>query len=145
MSAATTPDPMTMRPFERTVPPVIPVAMVALALAVTGGVFLSAEALTNPSLVVPAIFVIAGAVLELAAVVLALRTRPFAWRRFRMVFGWALLAYVVQSAMIVFAFARNHVPGGPMALLVIGVAVFATDVPLMIGYTVARYQRPSED
>lgn len=131
----------TVRPFERSMPPVVPVAMASLSLAVVGGVIVSAGAgLEDPSLVVPTGFVAGAVLFELVAVVMAATIRPFAWDRFRLVFGWSLLAYVIQSAMIVFAFVRNQVPAGPMAVLAVGLVVFATDVPLMIAFTVARYQ-----
>lgn len=129
------------RPIERALPPVVPVAMVALALAVTGGVILAAGAMTDPSLVVPAVLVISAVVAELVAAVMLATIRPFAWKRFRQVLGWTLLAYVIQSAVIVFAFVVNDVPAGPMALFCVGLVVFATDVPLMIAFTVARYER----
>lgn len=129
-----------VRPFERHVPPVIPVAMTALGLAVTAGVILAAQAMTHPSLVLPTVLVAAAVALEIAAVVLAVSIRPFAWTRFRHVGAWTLLAYVLQSSMIEWSFAKNHVPGGPMTLLTIGILVFATVVPFMIAFTVARYE-----
>lgn len=128
-------------PIERVMPPVVPVAMLALALAVTGGVILAAGAMTDPSLVVPGVLVVAAVVMEIVAAVMMTSIRPFAWVRFRQVAAWALLAYAIQSAVIVFAFVVNDVPAGPMALFSIGLVVFATDVPLMIGFTVARYER----
>lgn len=128
------------RPFERRVPPVIPVAMTALGLAITAGVILAAQAMVQPSLVLPAVLIAAAVALEITAVVLAATIRPFAWSRFRQVGAWTLLAYVLQSSMIEWSFAKNHVPGGPMTLLTIGIVVFATVVPLMIAFTVARYE-----
>lgn len=131
------------RPIDRDLPPVVPVAMVALALAVTGGVILAAGAASDPSLTVPTVLIAAAVVLELVAIVMVALIRPFAWDRFKQVVLWALLAYLIQGGMIVFAFVRNEVPAGPMRLLVIGLVVFATDVPLMIAFTVARYQQVS--
>lgn len=132
--------PVGVRPLEREVPPVIPVAMASLSLAVTGGVILAAGATVDQSLVLPGILVGAGIALELVAVVMAVLIRPFAWFRFRQVFGWALLAYVLQSGIIVFSFVRNSIPSGPLAVLTVGLIVFATDVPFMIAFTTARYQ-----
>lgn len=136
----TTTEPLAVRPFERKVPPVIGVAMAALTLAVAGGVILSAKAVQQPSLTLPAVFVVAAIVLELVAVALMVTIRPFAWDRFRLVFLWALLAYVIQAGIIEWAFVRNHVPAGPLIVLTGGLVVFATIVPLMIAFTVARYQ-----
>jgi hypothetical protein len=82
----------------------------------------------------------AGIVLELVAVVMLATIRPFAWPRFAQVARWALLAYVAQSAIIEWSFVKNHVPGRPLSVLTAGLVVFATVVPLMIAFTVARYR-----
>lgn len=129
-----------VRPFERKLPPVVGVSMAALALAITGGVILAAQAKRQPSLTLPTVLVVAALVLELAAGVMTVTIRPFAWSRFRQVFLWALLAYVVQSGIIEWAFVRNDIPAGPLTALTLGLVVFATVVPLMIAFTVARYQ-----
>lgn len=136
--------PVATRPFDRVLPPVVPVAMAALALAVSGGVIVAAGAAMNPSLVLPTVLVVGAIVLELAAVVMSLLIRPFAWGRFVQVFLWALLAYAVQSGMIVFAFVQNEIPAGPLAVLSLGLVVFATDVPFMIAFTVARYEQVAD-
>ena len=130
----------TGRPFDRKLPPVVEVAMVALAAAVTGGVILASQATEKPSLVFPTVLMVTAAVLELVAVVLAARIRPFAWDRFKQVYGWGFVAYAIQGGMIEWSFAKNHTPRGPLTLLTIGLVVFATIVPLMIAFTVARYQ-----
>lgn len=133
-------DVATVRPFERTMPPVVPVAMVALALAVTGGIFLAANALQDPSLALPATLEIAAIVLEIVAYVMAARIRPFAWDRFRQVYLWAFLAYAIQGGMIEFSFINNDTPNDPLVWLTLGIVAFVTLVPLMIAFTVARYQ-----
>ena len=133
-------DVATVRPFERTMPPVVPVAMVALALAVTGGIFLAANALQDPSLALPATLEIAAIALEIVAYVMAARIRPLAWDRFRQVFLWAFLAYAIQGGMIEFSFINNDTPNDPLVWLTLGIVAFVTLVPLMIAFTVARYQ-----
>jgi hypothetical protein len=137
-------DAVAVRPFERSMPPVVGVSMVALTLAITGGVILSAQATEQPSLILPAVLMGTAVILELVAVVMLLRIRPFAWGVFRQVAVWALVAYVAQSALIEWSFAKNHVPGGPLTVLTVGLVVFATIVPLMIAFTVARYQAVSD-
>lgn len=141
MTAAVAP----VRPFDRKLPPVVEVAMVGLAAAVTGGVILAAQSTENdPSLVLPTILMAVAVVLELAAAVLALRIRPFAWDRFRQVYLWGFVAYAIQAGMIEWSFAKNDTPAEPLTLLTIGLVVFATIVPLMIAFTVARYQAVDE-
>jgi hypothetical protein len=89
---------------------------------------------------VPTGFMVGAIVLELAAIVMLVTIRPFAWDRFFLVLGWTLLAYVLQSGIIEWSFIINDVPGRPLAVLTAGLVVFATIVPLMIAFTVARYQ-----
>lgn len=138
MSAAA---PGTLRPFERSLPPVTGLGMAALACAVVGGVIVAAQVgMDDPSLVVPAVFVAAGLLLEVVAVVALVSIRPFAWDRFRLVFSVGLAAYVLQSGIIAWAFVINDVPAGPMTILSLGLVVFATIVPVMLAFTVARFQ-----
>lgn len=129
-----------VRPFERKLPPVVGVAMASLALAVTGGVILAAQAESHPSVALPMALEVAAVVLELVAIVMMVSIRPFAWFRFRQVFAWAFVAYVIQGGMIEWAFAKNHTPAGPLTALTMGIVVFATIVPVMIAFTTARYQ-----
>ncbi len=41
--------------------------------------------------------------------------------------------------MIEYAFLRDHLSGGPLAVLTLSLVVFAVHVPVLIGFTVARY------
>ena len=132
--------PDVVRPFERPMPPIVAIGMSALSLAVISGVIVAGQIGGQPSLTLPAVLVVMGLVLELVSVVLLVRIRPFAWWRFRVVFGWTLLAYVLQSSVIEWSFVKNDVSGRPMAILSAGLVVFATVVPLMISFTTARYQ-----
>jgi hypothetical protein len=65
----------------------------------------------------------------------------FARDLFRRVFQWALLAYVVEAGMLVYVFIHNDVPGKTLTLLLVKLALFAIDVPVIIAFTVARYVR----
>ena len=129
-----------LRPFERKFPPVVAIGMVALTLAVTGGVLVVSQIGEDPALLVPSILMGGAIVLEIVAIVMLVTIRPFAWDRFAQVFRWALLAYIAQSAIIGWSFIRNDVPGRPFSVLTAGLVVFGTVVPTMIAFTVARYQ-----
>ena len=41
--------------------------------------------------------------------------------------------------MIEYVFLRNHVRGGTLVVLTLSLAVFAVHVPMLVGFTVARY------
>jgi hypothetical protein len=97
----------------------------------------------RPPLTVPTILLVASAALLALAVVWLARLRDFARDRFLSVGRWALLAYVVSAGMIEFAFVRDHTRGAPLVVVTLMLVIFAVDVPLIIGFTVARYHRQS--
>jgi hypothetical protein len=124
---------------ERRLPPVTQVGMTSLALIVAGGIYLSANQ-PGPVSLAPAVILLALSALLLVANLLSLtRVEDFAWKRFFQVAGWALLAYATIAGMIEYAFLRNGLSGGPLVVLTLSLAVFALHVPMLIGFTVARY------
>lgn len=125
---------------ERTLPPVVQLGVSALALVVISGIYLAAEAERNPSLVLPIVLLAVAAALVLTAAVLLARVRDFAWGKFRMVFGWAFLEYLVIAGMLMYIFVRDGTPGGTLALFVVGLVIFAVDIPMVFAFSVARYQ-----
>lgn len=125
---------------ERKLPPVMQLGIAALVLVVASGIYLAAEAERNPSLVPPIVGLAVAAVLVLAAAVLLARVRGFAWAKFRMVFGWAFLEYLVIAGMLMYIFVRDGTPSGTLALFVVGLVIFALDIPMMFAFSVARYQ-----
>jgi hypothetical protein len=124
---------------ERRLPPVTQLGMASLALIVAGGIYLSAH-LPNHVPLGPAIALLAASALLLIGNLVALRrVDGFPWPRFAEVAKWALLAYGVTAGMIEYAFVRNHVSGGPLIVLTLSLVVYAVHVPMLIGFTVARY------
>ena len=125
---------------ELTLPPIGEMGIAALILVVAAGIYLTAQTNRHPNLV-PAVIALtlAGVVVAVAVVMLA-RIGKFAWGKFRMVFGWALLEYAVIAGMLVFVFVLDHVPSATLAVLIAALVLFAVDVPMMFGFAVARYQ-----
>ncbi|HUB74508.1 MAG TPA: hypothetical protein VL979_10780 [Solirubrobacteraceae bacterium] len=127
---------------ERRLPPVTQLGMVSLALIVAAGIYLSAH-LPNHVSLTPAIVLLAVSALVLAGNLASLsRVRGFAWGAFFAVARWAALAYLVIAGMIEYVFLRNHTSGGPLVVLTLSLLVFAVHVPVLIAFTVARYQEP---
>jgi hypothetical protein len=121
-------------------PPVTPLALVALSLVVAGGIDLAAH-LPHPAPLGPPVAALAAAAAALAAAVAALaRVRDFAWRTFFVVGAWALAAYLVIAGMLEFVFVLDHTPGRLLAVLTLMLAVYAVNVPLLLAFSVARYQ-----
>ncbi len=128
---------------ERRLPPVTELGMASLALVVAGGIYLASHLPQHVPLT-PAIVLLAASALLLAANVFALsRVSGFAWERFFQIARWALLAYLVIAGMILYTFLRDHVSGGTLVVLTLSLVVFAIHVPMLIGFTVARYADPS--
>jgi hypothetical protein len=124
---------------ERRLPPVTQVGMVSLALIVSSGIYLSAHIPNHVSLA-PAIVLLSASALLLAGNLAALaRADGFPWRRFFDVARWALVAYTIIAGMIEYAFLRDNLSGGPLVVLTLSLVVFAVHVPVLIGFTVARY------
>ena len=84
-------------------------------------------------------FLVVALIMMTAAPIMLTRIRQFARRRFDVVFKWALLGYVIESAMNEFAFVRDHVRGSSLVIVTLMLAIFATSVPVTIAFTTARY------
>jgi hypothetical protein len=126
---------------DRKLPPVTEVGAAAM-IAIAVGVIYNASYLPKhaQTWVAVAILVVAAG-LELANALLLSRIRDFAWARFRQVAGWSLLAYAVIGGMIEFAFVYDHTRGTQLVTLTLMLVLFMLNVPVLIAFTVTRYQR----
>jgi hypothetical protein len=127
---------------ERLLPPIVAVGCAALLLAIAGVIYLSSHIPGHPSLA-PAIGLLAASAATVAGNVLVLsRLSDFAWWMFWKVWRWAMLAYAIIAGMLIYVFVYDRIPAGQLMLLVLTLAVFAVDIPLMLAFSVARYQPP---
>jgi hypothetical protein len=137
MSSTATPT-----PSEPRLPPVTEIGMGSLALIVAGGIYLSAHLPEHVPLA-PAVVLLVLSALMLAGNLFALsRVSGFAWKRFFEIGRWALLAYAITAGMIEYAFLRDHLKGGALVVLTLSLIVYAVHVPMLIAFTVARYDTP---
>lgn len=129
---------------ERKLPPVTELGMLSLALIVAGGIYLSAHLPQHVPLG-PAVALLAASALLLVANLLMLaRVDGFPWARFADVAKWALLAYAITAGLIEYSFLQNGLSGGALVVLSLSLVVYAVHVPMLIGFTVARYYEPAE-
>ncbi len=128
---------------ERRVPPVTALGMVSIALIASGVIWLAAY-LPKRAPLGPAIglLVAAAVVLAVNAALLA-GLRDFAWWRFLRVAWWALLAYVVIAGMLEYTFVYDHTRGAVLAVMTAMLVVFTLNVPVLIAFTVARFETSS--
>ena len=118
--------------------------MASLALIVAAGIYLSAHLPKHVPLTPAVVLLAASACLLTINLLLLSRVPTFAWRRFFEIARWAFVAYLVIAAMIEYAFLRDHLSGGPLVVLTLSLAVFAVHVPVLIGFTVARFHRVTD-
>ena len=128
----------------RRLPPIAEIAVAALALIVIGGITLASR-LPRPAPLPPLVALLAvAAALVLADIALLARLREFAWPVFFQVAKWTLLAYAVMYGILEFTFIYDHVTGSTLVVLTLMLVVFAVDVPLLFGFSVARYAEVPE-
>ncbi len=130
-------------PGERRLPPVAELALASMALVIVAGIYVAAHLPKIPTLTPAAGLLAAAGALLVTALVIVSRLKDFAWRVFLRVAGWALLAYAAIAGILAFVFVFDHTRGAALVALVLSLLVFALDVPLLLGFSVARYQEPS--
>ena len=129
---------------ERRLPPVTQIGMLSLALIVTGGIYLAAHIPGDVPLGPAIALLAASAALLVTNLILLARVEGFAWGCFLQVAKWALLAYAVTAGLIEYAFVRNDLTGGTLVVLSLSLVIYAVHVPMLIGFTVARYHESGE-
>jgi hypothetical protein len=124
----------------RKLPPVTELGVVSMALIVAAGILIASRLPGHVPLGLPVALLAASALLMAANLLSLSRAPGFNWDAFFAVARWALLAYCVIAAMLEYVFVKDGTRGGILVVLSLSLLVFAVHVPLLIGFTVARYQ-----
>jgi hypothetical protein len=127
---------------DRKLPPVTEIGAASMVAVAVGVIYNASYLPKHAQTGVAVAILVVAAVLQLANAVLLSRIADFAWDRFRQVAGWSLLAYAVIAGMIEYAFVYDHTRGTQLVILTLMLALFMLNVPVLIAFTVARYQRP---
>jgi hypothetical protein len=125
---------------ERRLPPVQQLGVVSMILTIVSVIWLASYIPKHPPLAVSVVLMTLAGLVLAANLTLLSRVQQFAWSTFRAVAGWALVAYIVIAGMLEFVFLYDHVGGGVLLLLTLSLVSFAVNVPLLLGFGVARYQ-----
>ena len=125
---------------EERLPPVTQLAIASMALIVIGGIWIASHLPHHVPLGPAVALLVASAALIVVNVVSLLRVPSFNWRAFFLVAKWALLAYGITAGMLAWVFVKDGTRGGELAVLMLSLVVYAVHVPLLIGFTVVRYQ-----
>lgn len=129
----------------RRLPPVGEIAVAAMALIIVGGITLASRLPRPAPLPLIVALLALAAVLVLADVVLLTRLRDFAWPLFFQVAKWSALAYAVMYGMLEFTFIYDRVRGSTLVVLTLMLIVIAVDIPMLFGFSVARYAGDAGD
>jgi hypothetical protein len=127
---------------EQQLPPVTQIGMASLALIIAGGIYLSSHLPEHVPLAPAVILLVLSALLLGGNLVALSRVHGFPWVRFFQIARWAMLAYAITAGLIEFAFLEDHLSGGPLVVLTLSLLVYAVHVPMLIAFTVARYDLP---
>jgi len=126
---------------DRRLPPITEIGALSM-IAIAGGViYLAAYLPRHAPLWFAIVLLGVAAALQVTNIILLSRLADFAWGRFFQVARWALLAYAIIAGMIEFAFIFDHTRGSQLVVMTTMLALFMLNVPVLIGFTVARYQR----
>jgi membrane-bound acyltransferase YfiQ involved in biofilm formation len=124
----------------RKLPPVAEIAVLSMALVIAGGIFMAAHLPAHPPLGLAEVLLVLAVVVVVTNVVLLARLRDFAWDSFFLVAKWSLLAYLVIAGMLEYIFVFDGTRGQILVVMSCMLAVFAVNVPMLLAFSVARYQ-----
>jgi hypothetical protein len=125
---------------ERRLPPIGWLGIASMVLTIVSTIWLASYIPKRPPLAPAVVLMCLSGALLLANLVLLSRLRDFAWRTFRLVAGWTLAAYAVIAGMLEYAFVYDGTRGAVLLLMTLSLLSFAVNVPVLMGFGVARYQ-----
>jgi hypothetical protein len=129
-----------MRPAEIKRPPIWECGVAALICVAISVIYLAAYIPNAPNTTLPIVLLSAGTLFIIAQLVMIGSLDHFSRSSFHTVSLYALAAYTVIGGMIEYVFIKNGTRGEELALLTWGLVLFVIDVPLILGFSVARYQ-----
>ena len=128
--------------WNRPIPPVDKIALASLILIVIDGVYMASYLPRHAPIGIVIGLLIASGVFLVASCVALTRIKPFAWDKFFLVLRWVIIEYIVEAGMLEYVFAYDHVRGSMLVILTLALFVFASDIPIIMAFTVARFQNP---
>jgi len=127
--------------LDRRLPPVTEIGAASMISIVAGVIYLAAYLPKHAPIGVAIALLVLAAGLQLTNAVLLSRLDDFAWDRFFQVGRWALLAYAIIAGMIEYAFVYDKTRGTQLVVMTLMLALFMLNVPVLIAFTAARFQR----
>ena len=126
---------------ERRLPPSTQLGAASMACIAIGVIYLAAYLPKRAPLWFAAVCLVIAAALVAANLLLIWRTPGFARWRFIQVMRWGLLGYLVVAGMLEYTFLYDHTRGAVLAVMTGMLVLFMVNVPLLMAFTVARFER----
>jgi len=123
----------------RKLPPISEISIAILVLVISGGVYLASHLPNHVSLLPTTILVALAGLLVLLNLYLLSHILNFALDKFFLVAKWTLLAYGVIAGTLEYIFIKDGTRGSVLALMSSALLIFAINLPVHFGFTVARY------
>jgi hypothetical protein len=131
-------------PDQDSLPPVTEVAVGAMSLIIIGGVYMASHLPHAAPTTLPVVVLVGAVALILWNAFSLSRLREFSWSSFWLVGRWALVAYVVIGGMLEYVFLRDGTRGTQLVLVTLMLIAYALIIPMLLAFSVARYQPPDE-
>lgn len=105
--------------------------------------FIAAYLPRRAPLDVPVALLVVSGVLTVAGAALLLRRQGFAWDVFTSVARWIVLVTLIFAAMAEYVFAYDKTTGSPLVIMTVVLLLAAINVPIAVGFSVARHEPPA--
>jgi len=129
--------------LERRFPPVIEIGAASMVLVIVAVIYIASYLPRHAPLLPAVVLLCASGALYVGNMIVLSRLRDFAWWRFAQVARWGLLAYLVIAGMLEFTFIYDATRGSLLAVMTLSLLLFTLNVPILLAFTVARYQDPA--
>ena len=125
--------------MKKSLPPIGEISVLILTLVFTGGVLLAVHLPSHVSLLPTLILVLLAGIGVVVNLILLNRITLFDWTVFLQVAKWTLLAYGLIAGALEYIFILDGTRGKVLALMTGTLVIFAINLPIHFGFTVARY------
>ena len=129
---------------QRALPPVLELGVGSLICTLAAGVIVAAQVPNSDTLWPAVVLLVISAGLLVVMGFLMTRISQFAWRPFRQVWQWAMLAYIVIAGMLEYVFIKDKTPDNVLVMLTLLLIAFALTVPTLLAFSVARFQEADQ-
>lgn len=137
-------NPQRLEYWQRKLPPISELCLVSLAFIIIAGIYLASHMPNVPPMTIVIILLSLGGGLAILSCLLLSQITKFAWDKFFLVLRWIGLEYLIVAGMLEYIFIYDDVRGKTLVILTLALIIFAIDIPIIMSFTVARYQLPSK-